>query len=120
MGSVEWQHGQATESAESILTGKWRNVRCMDQIPTLAPVIVDADGAQPRLPELLDCVEQGEVVIITRNGRAVARLVPGLGHHVAKARAAVEQLTALRKELAARGVRLTQEEIRAMRDEGRR
>jgi prevent-host-death family protein len=120
MGSGEWQHGDRTENAESILAGEWRNLRCIDQIPTLAPVIVDADEAQPRLPELLDRVEQGEVVVITRNDRAVARLVAGLGHDVAKARAAVEQLTALRKELAARGVHLTQEEIRAMRDEGRR
>jgi prevent-host-death family protein len=92
----------------------------MDQISSPTPAIVGADDAQPRLPELLDRVEQGEVIVITRNGRAVARLVPSPGHDVAKARAAVERLTALRKELAAGGLRLTQAEIRAMRDEGRR
>ena len=72
------------------------------------------------LPELLNRVQQGEVFVIVRGGVAVARLSGGVGHDVAKARAALERLTKLRKELAARGVRITQEDIRAMRDEGRR
>jgi Arc/MetJ-type ribon-helix-helix transcriptional regulator len=42
----------------------------------------------------------------------------GSGHDVAKARAAVEGLLAIGKALAARGVRVTQNDIRAMRDEG--
>ena len=37
----------------------------------------------------------------------------------ARPRAAVKALTDLRKKLAARGVNVTQEEIRAMRDAGR-
>ena len=41
------------------------------------------------------------------------------GHDVANAMAAVEGLLAIGKELAAKGVRVTQDEIRAMRDEGR-
>ena len=41
------------------------------------------------------------------------------GHDVAKAMAAVEGLLAIGKELATRGVRVTPDDIRAMRDEGR-
>ena len=70
--------------------------------------------------ELLDRVEKGEQIVITRHGKPVARLVPEGGHNVADALAAVEALTAHRKELASRGVRVTQAEIRAMREEGRR
>jgi prevent-host-death family protein len=37
---------------------------------------VGAFEAKNRLGQLLDLVEQGEVVIITRHGKKVARLVP--------------------------------------------
>lgn len=37
---------------------------------------VDVDAVPARLPELLDLVEQGEDVAITRDGKAVAYLVP--------------------------------------------
>jgi prevent-host-death family protein len=37
---------------------------------------VGAFEAKNRLGQLLDLVEQGEVVIITRHGKQVARLVP--------------------------------------------
>jgi prevent-host-death family protein len=40
----------------------------MDQIP--------ASDAKARFSELLDKVEKGETVVITRHGRPVARLVP--------------------------------------------
>jgi prevent-host-death family protein len=92
----------------------------MDQVSRCAPVLVDVKVAQRTFSELLDRVAQGETFVVTRDGRAVARLIAGAGHNVEKAREAVEHLTALRKELAARGVCLSQEEIRAMRDEGRR
>jgi antitoxin (DNA-binding transcriptional repressor) of toxin-antitoxin stability system len=91
----------------------------MDHTPSPIPTIVVAEYAEPRLSELLDRVEQGEEIVITRNGRAVARLTPGGGHDIARALAAVERLAALRKELAGRGINVTQDEIRAMRDEGR-
>jgi prevent-host-death family protein len=81
---------------------------------------VGAYDAKTRLSELLDRVERGEQIVITRHGKPVARLVPEGGHNVADALAAVEALVRCRKELAARGVRVTQAEIRAMRDEGRR
>jgi prevent-host-death family protein len=81
---------------------------------------VGAYDAKTRLSELLDRVERGEQIVITRHGKPVARLVPEGGHNVADALAAVEALVRYCKELAARGVRVTQAEIRAMRDEGRR
>lgn len=37
---------------------------------------VAASDAKARLSELLDRVEKGETVVITRHGRPVARLVP--------------------------------------------
>ena len=37
---------------------------------------VQASDAKTRLLQLLDDVEQGETVVITRHGRAIARLVP--------------------------------------------
>jgi antitoxin (DNA-binding transcriptional repressor) of toxin-antitoxin stability system len=76
-------------------------------------ISVGAYEAKVKLSELLDKVE------ITRHGRPIARLVPEGGHDVARAMAAVEGLLSIGKELAARGVRVTQDDIRAMRDEGR-
>lgn len=92
----------------------------MDQVPSQAATSVGAYDAKTRLSELLDRVERGEQIIITRHGKPVARLIPEGGHDRAAAFAAVERITARRKQLAARGVRTTQAEIRAMREEGRR
>lgn len=91
----------------------------MNQIPLNEAISVGAHEAKDRLSELLGKVEHGQPIVITRHGRPIARLVPEAGHDVAKAMAAVEGLIAIGKAVAARGVRVTQEEIRAMRDEGR-
>jgi prevent-host-death family protein len=50
--------------------------------------------AKTRLPQLLDEVERGESITITRNGRPVARLVPlaGRGLNVEQAIEALEEL----------------------------
>jgi prevent-host-death family protein len=37
---------------------------------------VQSSEAETRLHQLLDEVEQGETIVITRDGRAVARIVP--------------------------------------------
>jgi prevent-host-death family protein len=37
---------------------------------------IQASEAKTHLPQLLDAVERGETIIITRHGRSVARLVP--------------------------------------------
>jgi prevent-host-death family protein len=92
----------------------------MDQIPTQAVLSIGAYDAKTRLSELLDRVARGEQIVITRHGKPVARLVPEGGHDKVAARAAVARIRALRSELAARGVDLSDEEIRALRNEGRR
>lgn len=82
---------------------------------------VGAFDAKTHLSSLLDRVERGEEVVITRRGKAVARLVPiTSGHDVAAAREAVAALRQLREELAAEGVGATQDEIRTWIGEGRR
>ena len=37
---------------------------------------VQASEAKTHLPQLLDDVERGETIVITRHGRPIARLVP--------------------------------------------
>jgi prevent-host-death family protein len=83
---------------------------------------VSAAEAKAHLSELLDRVERGEEIVITRRGRPVARVsAAGPGHDVAAARAAAADLLAMRDRLAAEGVRpFSPEELRALRDEGRR
>lgn len=41
---------------------------------------INVKEARSRLKELLDRVERGEDVIITRRGKKIARLVPSEGH----------------------------------------
>lgn len=87
-----------------------------------AATIVGAHDAKTRLAELLDRVERGEEIVITRHGRPVAKLSrTGPGHDVAAARAAANALMQLREEIAAEaGGPLALDEILALRDEGRR
>lgn len=59
---------------------------------------VGAYHAKTHLSQLLDEVEAGAVVAITRNGRAVARLVPAREGRE-DARRAAEELLALQEDL---------------------
>lgn len=80
---------------------------------------IGAFEAKNTLSALLDRVEKGEEIVITRRGKAVAKLVPANpGFDREKARAAVQGLLELRAKL--KGPPLTWEEIKQMRDEGRR
>jgi prevent-host-death family protein len=79
---------------------------------------VGAFEAKNKLGQLLDLVERGEEVLITRHGREVARLVPA--HPVvnrAEARAAVQRIRA-RAEQRKLG-RFDWSEWKTYRDEGR-
>lgn len=91
-------------------------------MPETSPIAsVGAYDAKAKLSALLDRVERGEEIIITRHGRPIARLVPdGEARDVRAARAAIAGLTQIRTALAAHQVHLTPAEIRFMRDEGRR
>ena len=72
--------------------------------------------AKNRLTALLDQVEAGREVVITRRGKPVARLVPaGDNFDRAKARRAAAGL-----RLASKGQTLDGLSIRALVDEGRR
>lgn len=96
--------------------------------PMSAPDTLVAAEAEARLPDLLDCVERGERITITRHGRAVARLIPPVSggtydarrsrssdafptasapasrQDASAAQAALEGLFRLREKLSAEGV----------------
>lgn len=77
-----------------------------------------ASNAKNRLGQLLDLVEQGEEITITRYGRPVARLVPPASHvNREQARAALRRI----RERAAwlRSGPFHWEEWKALRDTGR-
>lgn len=76
---------------------------------------IGAFEAKNKLGTLLDWVERGEEVVITRRGKAVARLVPAdVGFDRDKARRAVAGLLE-----ASRGLSLGGLKIRDLIDEGR-
>jgi prevent-host-death family protein len=77
---------------------------------------VGAFEAKNRLGHLLDLVEHGEEVVITRHGKPVARLVPPkAGYSRAEAREAAQRI----REMS-RGVRLGGLRLKNLIDEGRR
>jgi prevent-host-death family protein len=78
---------------------------------------IGAFEAKNTLGALLDLVQQGEEVVITRHGKPVARLVAETASRdPSAARAAV----AIRARAAARkGAPITNEEWKSFRDEGR-
>jgi prevent-host-death family protein len=79
---------------------------------------VGAFEAKNRFGHLLDLVEQGEEVVITRRGKEVARLVPTRpGFNRDEARAAVARIRA-RAEQQKLG-RFDWDEWKAYRDDGR-
>lgn len=80
---------------------------------------VNLFDAKNRLSALVDRVEAGQEVIITRRGKPVARLVP-LAAQGERGRKAVEKLRALRQTIATRGEAFSWDELKAYRDEGRR
>lgn len=72
--------------------------------------------AKTRLSELLEKVEGGETVVITRHGRPVARLVPDEAARRARIRKAIDEMLAIRATLP----KVSIEEIIEMKNEGRR
>ena len=79
---------------------------------------VGAFEAKSRLGQLLDAVERGEEVVITRHGREVARLVPvRTGDHPDQAMAALRRLRERAERLNLGAFRW--QEWKAYRDEDR-
>ena len=63
---------------------------------------IGAFEAKNKLAALLDRVEAGEEIVITRHGKAVARLVPNAGSiDPSQTRAAIERIRARASELNA-------------------
>jgi len=69
--------------------------------------------AKNKLSELLDRVEEGEIIALTRHGKQVALLTP-VSHVQPSARQAIARLRKLRA-----GSRLNGLNIKELRDEGR-
>ena len=72
---------------------------------------VQASEAKTHLPQLLDEVERGETIVITRHGKRIAHLVPDAERRRAQAAAAVAEIKALRKRTG----RITVEELLSAR-----
>jgi prevent-host-death family protein len=77
---------------------------------------VQASEAKVHLPQLLDEVERGETLIITRHGRPIARIVP----EVDRRQEHIDQALAGIHELQKRTGRITVGELLSARDEGRK
>jgi prevent-host-death family protein len=78
--------------------------------------IVQASEAKTHLLKILDEVERGESVVITRHGRPIARLQPEAEGRAGQVAAAIGEL---RRQVRSRRS-LTAKEIIAARDAGRR
>lgn len=77
---------------------------------------VQASEAKTHLLSLLDKVEQGESIVITRHGKTVAEIVPRHDADQDRINRAMESILEIRK----RTKPVSLEEILAWRDEGRR
>jgi prevent-host-death family protein len=81
---------------------------------------VTASDAKNRLGRLLDRVQAGEEVVITRHGEPVAKLIPIDKRCANDANLALVTFRRVRQSLAAAGVSASREEIRAWKNHGRR
>jgi prevent-host-death family protein len=77
---------------------------------------IQASQAKTHLPQLLDEVERGETIVITRHGRRIARIVPEVGQRQAEVEAAAAEIREARKHAQP----ITVEELLSAREEGRR
>jgi prevent-host-death family protein len=75
---------------------------------------IQASEAKTHLPRLLDEVERGETLIITRHGRAIARLVPETERRQEEIDRAIDAIRALRKQTG----RVALDDLLSARHEG--
>ena len=73
--------------------------------------------AKTQLPKLIERVQKGERITITKHGKPVAELVPMRRHDPEAVQQALRRLRAFREKLAARGVRIN---VKELIEEGRR
>jgi prevent-host-death family protein len=77
---------------------------------------IQASMAKAQFAELLDEVERGETIVITRHGKPIARLVRETDERRADTLRAIAAIKELRKHTKG----ATRDEILAWRDEGRK
>ncbi len=77
---------------------------------------IQASEAKVHLAQLLDEVERGETLIITRHGRRIARIVPEGDRRQEE----IDKALAGIRELRGRTGRITAAEVLSARDEGRK
>lgn len=77
---------------------------------------IPASEAKTHLPQLLNEVERGTTLIITRHGRRIARIVPEEDRRQEE----VDRTLAAIRELGKRTGRITLGELLSARDEGRK
>lgn len=78
-------------------------------------VEIDDYDVKTHFSALLERVTLGEEVIITKNGKAVARLIPANQNDNLQIKQTIQQLHALRNEIKTHG-----SDWKKLRDEGRR
>lgn len=76
--------------------------------------------AKNRLGRLLDRVQAGEVVVITRHGQPVAKLVPATTSDAESLTAVLSELKQVRDLISRRGIKITRNEVRRWKQGGRR
>jgi prevent-host-death family protein len=77
---------------------------------------IQASEAKVHLPQLLDEVERGATLIITRHGRRIARIVPETDRRQEE----IDRALAAIRELRRCAGRITVGELLSARDEGRK
>ena len=77
---------------------------------------IQASEAKTHLPQLLDDVEKGETLVITRHGRRIARIVPELDRRQEEIDKALDGIREIRKGKG----RIKIDELLSARDEGRK
>jgi prevent-host-death family protein len=79
---------------------------------------VQASEAKTHLPRLLDAVERGETIIITRHGRRIARIVPDAERRQQEIKEAIDNIKKLGKKIREETGGATVEEIISSIHEG--
>jgi len=76
---------------------------------------IQASEAKTHFLRILDDVERGESVIVTRHGKRVARLIPEVEIDRERVQRAIDGMRTLRQRLG----KVSLEEILSMKNEGR-
>jgi prevent-host-death family protein len=76
---------------------------------------IQASEAKTKFLSILDEVERGASIIVTRHGKPVARIIPEAEVNRERVERAVEGMRALRQRIG----KMSLEEILSARDEGR-